>query len=279
MEVIMFKIGEFSKMSGLSIDALHHYEKMALLIPKQTDQFSGYRYYEAEQLLTVNKITALKDANFSLREIADIINSNISIKELLNLIESKANSLEETLIKENDRLNRLRNNIFLIKNGGIPLMNEISIKKVEPILVATIRKSFHTSKFDEELETMWSDVNQYIEKNGVKRTIPCMMLYHIGFWSLDERNMLDVEVVEPVTRAFQGNDYVNVYELPSSDTIACIVHNGSFETIGPTFDKLFRWIKQNNYKVVGPLREIYHKGDWATDNKDEYITELQIPIE
>jgi effector-binding domain-containing protein len=279
MEDVMFKIGEFSKMSGLSIDALHHYEKMDILKPIQIDQFSGYRYYDAEQLITVNKITALKDANFSLREIADIINSDISIKELLNLIVDKANSLEETLIKENDRLNRLRNNIFLIKNGGIPLMNEISIKKVEPILVAAIRKSFPTSKFDEELETMWSDVNQYIEKNGVKRTIPCMMLYHVGFWDLDESNILDVEVIEPVTRAFPENDYVKVYELPASDHIACIVHNGSFESIGPTFDKLFQWIKQNNYKIAGPLREIYHKGDWATDNKDEYITELQVPIE
>ncbi len=275
----MFRIGEFSKLCGLSIDTLYHYEKMKILEPNKIDQFSSYRYYEASQLVTVNKILALKDANFSLEEISGILDGNLPVSSLVKLLEDKSDVLEDELNKEISRLERLRTNIFLIKNGGIPQMNEITIKKVEPILIASIRRSFHSSKFDDELTSMWSEVNEYIDKKGGKRTIPCMMLYHKGWWDLDSSSILEVEVSEPVTKSFPGNEAVKVYELPEAERMVCIVHKGPFSTIGKTNEALYGWIKQNNYTVSGPLREIYHKGEWMTEDPEEYITELQIPIE
>lgn len=60
----MFRNGEFSKLCGLSADTLYHYEKKKLLIPMYIDKFTSYRYYDASQIVTVNKILALKDAVF-----------------------------------------------------------------------------------------------------------------------------------------------------------------------------------------------------------------------
>ncbi len=280
----MFKIGEFSKLCGLSADTLYHYEKLKILIPLSIDKFTGYRYYDASQLVTVNKILALKDAGFSLDEISNVLKNNVSVTLLLEMLENKAKSLEAALSDEYSRLERLHTNIFMIKNGGIPQMNEISIKKIEPILIASIRKIFPKKGFDENLEKMWPAVNSYIEEQGVKRTIPCLMLYHSGWWDLKQCNImyddqtLDVEVAEPVTKSFMGNGEVQVYELPLVEKMACIVHHGSFSTISKTFDMLFEWMKQNSYQADGPIREIYHKGDWATNNPDEYITEVQVPI-
>ncbi len=280
----MFRIGEFSKLCGLSADTLYHYEKQELLIPIAVDKFTGYRYYDASQIITVNKILALKDAGFSLIEISNLIKDNSPVQLLLEMLESKAQVLETTLAEEYNRLERLHTNIFLIKNGGIPHMNEIIIKTVEPILVASTRKVFAKNEFDENLKKMWPIVNNYINKQDVKRTIPCLMLYHSGWWDMKQWNInydeqtLDVEVVEPVTKLFEGNEDVQVYKLPRIEKMACIVHHGDFSTIGKTFDTLFDWIRHNNYLANGPIREIYHKGDWATDNPNEYITEIQIPI-
>ena len=275
----MFRIGEFSKLSGLSIDTLYHYDKMKILEPAKVDTFTGYRYYEAGQLVTVNKIMALKDANFSLEEIAAVLNRNLPLPSLISLLENKSLILEEELHKELNRLERLRTNIFLIKNGGIPQMNEITIKRVEPILTASIRRNFHSSRFDEELTDMWEKVNEHIDKMGGKRTIPCMMLYHRGWGDMDSTSTLEVEVVEPITKSFPESDIVKVYELPAVDKMVCVVHKGSFSTISGTYEALYDWIRQNEYKISGPLREIYHKGEWATDKPEEYITELQVPIE
>lgn len=281
----MFRIGEFAKLSGLSVDALYHYEKMKIIIPREVDKFTGYRGYDASQLVTVNKLLALKDAGFSLDEIAKILNTNPPTASLLDMLQKKALLLEDELNKERGRLERLHTHIFLIKNGGIPLMNDITIKCVEPILVASIRKSFCKDQFGNELETMWADVNRYIDAKGGKRTIPCLMIYHKDWVDAQTgeptgaAEPLDVEVAEPITKAFAGNETVKVYDLPGVRRMACIVHHGPFATIGKTSEALFGWIRQNGYNAQGPMREIYHKGDWATDNPDEYITELQMPLE
>ena len=42
---MMFKIGEFSKLSMLTVKALRFYEKQGLLIPAEVDRQSGCRFY------------------------------------------------------------------------------------------------------------------------------------------------------------------------------------------------------------------------------------------
>lgn len=83
----MYRIGEFSKLCGLSVDALYHYQKMEILIPNHVDKNTGYRYYEAKQLLTINKILALKDTDFTLEEIAEILHKTPSMYSLTELFE------------------------------------------------------------------------------------------------------------------------------------------------------------------------------------------------
>jgi len=272
----MFKIGEFSKMSGLSIDTLYHYQQIGILKPSVVNRDTKYRYYEAVQLVTVNKILALKDAGFSLTEISTIIKSKNNIS-LIDMLEDKLENLENFLLEEENRLSRLKKNIFLIKNGGIPQMNEISIKRVEEILVASIRKSFPKNEIDEQFEALWTNVNDYINKMNVKRSIPCMMLYHNNTWTF-EKPELDVEVVEPITKELSESEQVSVYKMPAVEKMACIVQKGPFDTMWKSYHAISEWITKNNYTINGPIREIYHKGDWATDDTNEYITELQFPI-
>ena len=273
----MFKIGEFSNLSGLSINTLHHYNEVSILKPEQVDKFTGYRYYSALQLVTVNKIMALKYAGFSLVEIAQILYGIPSIDSIISMLEDKAETLEEALKNESERLNRLRTNIFLIKNGGVPIMNEITIKRVEPILIASTRKIINKGDF-EVTGNMWSVVNSFIDKAEIKRTTPCMILFYNSTWNWEISESWDIEVAEPVTKCVANNDTVKVYELPAVDKMACVVHHGSFNTIGQTYKAISQWIEKNNYKTSGPVREIYHKGEWATNNPEEYITELQFPL-
>ena len=65
----MLKIGEFSKLSMLTIKALRFYEKEGLLIPARVDERSGYRFYEASQLEIAASIKALRQLDFSVEEL------------------------------------------------------------------------------------------------------------------------------------------------------------------------------------------------------------------
>ena len=69
----MLKIGEFSKLSRVSVRMLRHYDEIGLLKPAETDCFTDYRYYREDQLPTVCRITALKDMGFSLADIVTIL--------------------------------------------------------------------------------------------------------------------------------------------------------------------------------------------------------------
>lgn len=75
----MFRIGEFSKLTQVSIRMLRYYDEIGLLKPAKVDWFTGYRMYSAEQIPVLQKIILLRDTKFSTAEIRDII---ISDKEL-----------------------------------------------------------------------------------------------------------------------------------------------------------------------------------------------------
>jgi DNA-binding transcriptional MerR regulator len=74
--MVMLKIGEFSKLSNISVRSLRHYESLDLLSPQKTDPISGYRYYTADQLDRAHTIRMLREIGFSLDSIKGILNTD-----------------------------------------------------------------------------------------------------------------------------------------------------------------------------------------------------------
>ena len=56
----MLKIGEFSKLSRVSVRMLRNYDEVGLLAPSEVDPMTGYRYYSERQLITAGRIAALR---------------------------------------------------------------------------------------------------------------------------------------------------------------------------------------------------------------------------
>ena len=69
----MLKIGDFSKLSRVSIRMLRHYDEIGLLKPVKIDGFTGYRYYSEDQLPVMARIQSLKDMGFALSVIREIL--------------------------------------------------------------------------------------------------------------------------------------------------------------------------------------------------------------
>ena len=72
MKQLKLQIGEFSRLCGVTIKTLRHYEKLGLLIPEHIDRYSGYRYYSVGQMQKMGAIRELKSLGFSLVEIVDL---------------------------------------------------------------------------------------------------------------------------------------------------------------------------------------------------------------
>ncbi|GAU75856.1 MerR family transcriptional regulator [Fusibacter sp. 3D3] len=221
----MYRIGEFSKVNSVSIKTLHYYDELGLLTPIKVDKSTGYRYYGAEQILKLNQILAFKEAGCSLTEILEILKGDKPNKEIIRILEDKADGVDEALRTEQERIQRLRTNIFLLKNGGIPMENNVTIKIIEPILVAALSKKIYA--FD-DMGPLWETLNHEIDLKKGKKSLPCMTLYHDGF---DASKGITVEVIEPLSKPIEGTNAMKVYELPAHSKVACIVHIGSFDTI------------------------------------------------
>ena len=91
------KIGEFAKVCGTGISVLRYYDKQNLLKPEYIDGFTGYRYYSQEQIPVFFRITALKQAGFSLTEIRTLLSQLKSDEDILELFDKKKEQLLETI--------------------------------------------------------------------------------------------------------------------------------------------------------------------------------------
>ena len=89
----MLTIGQMSKVCGVSVKTLHHYDKIGLLKPQKTDEANGYRYYEDSQIGTMLLIGRLKRYGFPLVDIQRLLTVKDS-RELLRQMHQQRFRLE-----------------------------------------------------------------------------------------------------------------------------------------------------------------------------------------
>jgi DNA-binding transcriptional MerR regulator len=69
----LLTIGRFSRLTGLTIDALRHYDELGLLRPASVDAQTGYRRYAEDQVPPARAIARLRALDLSLADIAAIL--------------------------------------------------------------------------------------------------------------------------------------------------------------------------------------------------------------
>src|SRR5260221_4653105 len=98
----MMRIGDFSKLSRVSIKPLRYYDEMGLLKPISIDGSTGYRSYAASQLPRLNRILALKDLGFSLQQIGQVLNEGVSSEQLHGMLRLKRAELQQQIAEEQE---------------------------------------------------------------------------------------------------------------------------------------------------------------------------------
>lgn len=65
--MVLYRVHEFAELAGVTVKALHHYDRLALLRPRRTE--SGYRIYVERDLERLEQIVALKFVGLPLKQI------------------------------------------------------------------------------------------------------------------------------------------------------------------------------------------------------------------
>jgi DNA-binding transcriptional MerR regulator len=279
----MFKIGEFSRLGRVSIRMLRHYDQLGLLAPSQTDPFTGYRYYSADQLPRLNRILALRDLGFSLEQIAGILDDNLTTEQLLGILKVKRAEVEEQLVLERQKLDRLEARIRQISSPQTYDTFDVILRDTEPLLVAACREA---APDDEHIQQMFDRLEVYVAQfDGARADKPPLSIYYDNEYR--DKDM-DVEVAVPLAYAIPDTEQVRVRELPRLSGVASVVHVGEYSTIYLAYNALLAWIEAHQFQMTGPIREIYIRyGAEGLDvdlpatylaNDSHYVTELQLSV-
>ncbi|WP_019508049.1 MerR family transcriptional regulator [Pleurocapsa sp. PCC 7319] len=268
----MFKIGDFSKLSQISIKALRLYDRMGLLKPFHIDPYTNYRYYSAKQLPRLNRILAFKDLGFSLEQIRKLLEDDIPLEQIRGMLRLKQAELQKQIESEQLKLNRVKARIKQIEEENTMRNYDVVVKKVEPIKVASIREILPNYSAVGEL---FNELIGYLQQYKITKFDYCAAIWHDQEYKESD---VDGEAVLVIDTALAETDRIKVYELPRYDEIACIIHQGSYLTLNQSYENLLAWIETNGYQIIAPNRELYIQGGQEQDN-ESYITEIQFPVQ
>src|SRR5215475_5374933 len=71
--MVRIGIGEFARMTHLSVKALRHYHDLGVLVPAEVDPSSGYRFYRLDQVPVAQVIRRFRDLGMPLDEIRTVL--------------------------------------------------------------------------------------------------------------------------------------------------------------------------------------------------------------
>lgn len=269
----MFKIGEFSKLSQVPVKTLRYYDEIGLLRPAEVDRFTDYRYYSADQLPRLNRILALKDLGLSLAQVARLLDGDLPPAQIRGMLRLKQAELQQQVQEEQARLARVEWRLKQIEKEGTMSTQEVVLKKVPALVVASVRDVIPTYG---DVGRLHGEIFAYLGQHRVKPAGPPLVIYYDQEYR--ERDV-DVEAAVPVAGAVAAGERVTSRELPAIEEMACTVHQGSYDTLGEAYTRLMSWIEANGYRITGPNREVYVQGPESGGDPSTYVTEVQFPVE
>ena len=162
------RIGDFAKLCKTQISVLRHYDKIGLIKPDYIDLFTGYRYYDPEQIKIFGQISKFKKLGFSLKDIKKIIIlcGNHS-PETEKIFDAKIKELELLILQVKQERNNLLNS-----NKEKSDMN----KKIETINIDEI-----VFEDDPEVIGKWQIIGEYDTKEYFLSNKPNKSMYGESF--------------------------------------------------------------------------------------------------
>lgn len=262
----MLSIGEFSKVSQLTIKTIRYYHELGILIPERIDRESNYRYYGDTAIYTAQKIRLLKDIGFSLTEIKSIIEQCKDDDDLIGFVERKLNVIDNKIKEYNNQKKELS---FFLNSVNIKDKNTENVileEKIPAKLICGIRFQGKYHEIGNYFKVLFKKAGRYIHGKP-------FALYYDQEYKEDNADIeACIEVKKKVTI-----DGINCRLLNGGDGITTI-HKGSYETIGSSYKRIFDYCYNQKYKIAIPGREYHIKGPGIIfkRNPEKFISKIEL---
>ena len=274
----MFRIGEFSQITRVTVDTLRYYDALGLLKPANVDPFTGYRYYSARQIMSLNRIVALKEVGFSLEEIARILEDKLTTDQLRGMLKAQLVRAESEIESAQSRRGRVLARLNTLDLEDNMPAYEVTLKPVEQQVIAAIRENvMRIEQMPERCSEMFDTIAHWMNANRLPLG-PSLTIYHNETFTRED---IDTECafIIPVPTKAKTNGRIKVHDLEASPLTACTIVTDDFykkvNGLTPAYNALAQWIEENGYKIVGPPRELFY----GSPHTGDLTAEVQFPVE
>lgn len=264
-----YKIGEISKIYGIGRDSLMYYEDIGILKPFRDK--NGYRMYKLSDIWRLNLIKELRSLNFPMKKIKEYLDDrNIeSTKEILNkeiiLIDEKIEELlsyKQNIMKRLDTINdELRN----LKLYEIDLVYINKRKALE--LNANITKDEEFDFLIQKLQKDYENRFTILGNNNIGSSF-CLDKIKQGIYNEFKSVFCFLEDEEEIYNIIFNEGYY-----------LTLTYKGKYKNNKHYINKMFEYIEEKGYKIISDPIEIYKIDIHETEDINEFITEIQIPVD
>ncbi len=261
-------VGEFSRMTHLSVKTLRHYHQVGLLEPADVNPGTGYRYYLSDQIPTAQVIRRLRDLKMPVAEVKEVLSaSETSIRNAV--IAAHLDRLEDELANTHSAVESLRNLLQhsteapTVEHRTVPAMPAVGIQQ-------TVDREDALSWWQGAL----GELHATVRAQGLHATGPSGGLYGS---ELFQHGRGEATVFIPVDGIVRSIGRVVPFVVPAAE-LAVLMHYGSLTDIDITYGELGAYATAHEISIEGPLREYYTVDANDTSNAEEWKTEVGWPI-
>lgn len=266
-----YSIGEFSRITGLSIKTLRFYHEKGVLVPSSVDATSGYRFYDAAKIEKARIVRRLREMEFSIEDIVAVLGGCDDEADILNYLERQKQFLQDRILSDRDIVRSLSEIIRKEQEAQQLLAGgrfNVEEKTLGPVWMAGIR-----------MKGKYSECGAGFARLGRALGRHCcgkpFCLYYDGEYREDDA---DFEACVPIRNAVTASG-ISVRELPGGRFLS-LVHRGPYEQLGRSYAKILQQARERRAELALPTREVYLKGPGAIfkGNPNRYLTEIQLPM-
>ncbi len=283
-----YSIGEAASICDISVKTLRYYDEIKLVCPIQRGESSGYRYYREDQLLTLFLVKRLRHLGFSIEDIRSILKEdNLETLEghvlrRLREISGKIGELQNQYTEGKLFLERIRVGHDALQPQRMVydeehqmLGDNIHLEFIpERIVMLNEGTSQDYNNSDINVKR-WFSLYQEIEKQGMTPSGPMIVTYLDGPLLQFTNATCNLRYSLPVdaTQDQKGTGRFGGFWAVTS------LHYGSATNMIDTHVRILKWINKNGYHLAGDISEEYLVSPLDTQNVEQQVTKVIIPIE
>lgn len=254
-------IGEFSRLTQLSVKTLRYYHEVGLLIPDQIDTQTGYRRYTTGQVGDALLIGRLRTLDLPLAEVQEVV----AEPERRNaIIAAHLQRMEAALDHTRGVVNSLRSLL-----EGPARSTDIRYQTVQGTYAVVHAEHVTTAGIEAWCGATYGRICGDLARRRVPIVGPVGALYDQAFFNNDAG---EVTAFVPV-----ATPQPNAVTLPGG-RFAVATHHGSYRDLDQTYAALGSQVSERHLLAPGPVRELYLVGPDDGADENDYRSEVWWPV-